>query len=186
ARPDQARAYQIPAGPLATVLPVFIGQSGIVLAGSADLVRDRVSAGLAGRYTPQQGLDALLSGTGLHATRNAQGAFVLEAAPQSEMPVAELAAVEVKGVSQTAAGPLDGYLATRSLSGSKTDMPIVKIPQTINVITADQMRDQGAQSVSQALRYTPGVLAETFGASSQFDVYTQVRGFRPAFFLDGT
>src|SRR5690606_6764302 len=68
----------------------------------------------------------------------------------------------------------------------KTDMPIVKIPQTINVITADQMRDQGAQSVSQALRYTPGVLAETFGASSQFDVYTQVRGFRPAFFLDGT
>lgn len=182
----EARDYQIASGPLSTVLPVFVAQSGIVLAGSGDLARSRTSPGLKGRYTPAQGLAALLSGTGLRAARNAQGAFVLEVDLQGTLPVAVLPAVEVSGLAQTATGPVEGYLATRSLSGTKTDMPIVRIPQTINVITADQMRDQGAQSVSQALRYTPGVLAETYGASSQFDIYTQVRGFRPAFFLDGT
>ncbi|WP_454674033.1 TonB-dependent siderophore receptor [Achromobacter pestifer] len=183
---EQARHYQIASGPLTTTLPIFIAQSGIVLAGSGDLARNRVSPALNGRYTPTTGLAALLGGTGLRAVRNAQGAFVLEAEPQNTPGVAVLPAVLVSGQAQTATGPVEGYLATQSRSGSKTDMPILKIPQTINVITADQMRDQGAQSVSQALRYTPGVLAETYGASSQFDLYTQVRGFRPAFFLDGT
>jgi len=183
---NQPREYQIAAGPLGTVLPVFIAQSGVVLAGAGDLVRSRVSPGLNGRYTPVQGLAALLSGTGLRAVRNEQGAFVLEVEPQGAAPVTMMPTVEVSGSLPTATGPVDGYLATISRSGSKTDMPIVRVPQTINVITADQMRDQGAQSVSQALRYTPGVMAETYGASSQFDIYTQVRGFRPAFFLDGT
>jgi len=182
---SQPREYHIAAGPLSTVLPVFIAQSGVVLAGAGDLVRSRVSPGLNGRYTPAQGLAALLSGTGLRAVRNQQGAFVLEPEPQSAAPTAVLPTVEVSGWQPTATGPLDGYLATVTRTGTKTDMPIVRIPQTVNVITADQMRDQGAQSVSQALRYTPGVLAETYGASSQFDIYTQVRGFRPAFFLDG-
>lgn len=182
-----AKAYRIASGPLTVVLPTFIAQSGIVLAGSADLARNRTSPGLNGSYTTADGLAALLSGTGLRATRNAQGAYVLEAepAPPPAAGTAVLPTVQVTGQAQTAKGPLDGYLATRSF-GTKTDLPLVKIPQSINVITADQMRDQGAQSVSQALRYTPGVLSETFGASSQFDLYTQVRGFRPAFFLDGT
>ena len=38
--------------------------------------------------------------------------------------------------------------------------------------------DQRAESVSQALRYTPGVLAETYGGASQFNSYTQIRGFQ--------
>ncbi len=47
-------------------------------------------------------------------------------------------------------------------TGTKSDTPIVQVPQTINVVTADQIRDQGAQSVSQALGYTPGVSVEQF------------------------
>jgi iron complex outermembrane receptor protein len=48
------------------------------------------------------------------------------------------------------------------------------------------MKAQGAQNLGQALRYTPGVLSETFGAVSQFDIYNQVRGFRPNLYQDGT
>lgn len=83
-------------------------------------------------------------------------------------------------------GHVDGYVATRSGSGSKTNTPLRELPQTVNVITADQIRDQGAQSVSQALRYTPGVLAESYGGASQFDAYTQIRGFQADTYLDGT
>lgn len=78
-----------------------------------------------------------------------------------------------------------GYVPSHSASGTKTDTPVLEIPQTINVVTSDQFRAQGAQTVSQALRYTPGVSAETYGASSPFDIYTQIRGFRGDYYLDG-
>lgn len=87
---------------------------------------------------------------------------------------------------ERADGRVDGYVAKLTGTGSKTSTAIRELPQTVNVITADQIRDQGAQTVSQALRYTSGVLAETYGAVSQFDSWTQVRGFQADFFLDGT
>ncbi len=53
------------------------------------------------------------------------------------------------------------------------------------MVPAEQVRDQGSQSVSQALRCTPGVVTEPYGASSPLDVYTQIRGFLASEYLDG-
>lgn len=86
---------------------------------------------------------------------------------------------------ERADGPVDGYVATRSATGSKSDASIIEIPQTINAVTADQIRAQGAQSISEALRYTPGVRTEGYGAGGLYDVFTQVRGFRADLYLDG-
>ncbi|GGC70153.1 TonB-dependent siderophore receptor [Chelatococcus reniformis] len=97
----------------------------------------------------------------------------------------QLETIEIQGPGETGIGPVQGYVAKRTTTGSKTDTPTLEIPQTINIITADQIRDQGAQSVSQALRYTPGVTGEQYGAASKFDSYTTVRGFKADFFLDG-
>lgn len=87
---------------------------------------------------------------------------------------------------ESAFGPANGYVAERSATGTKTDAPILEVPQTINVVTAEQMNDQAVQSVSEALRYTPGVSVENFGALSPTDSYTRVRGFRTDLYLDGT
>jgi len=87
---------------------------------------------------------------------------------------------------EKADGPVKGYTATRSATGIKSDVPIREIPQSVNVVTSDQMNDQGAQSMGEALRYTPGVSVENFGALSQTDAYTRVRGFRTDLYLDGT
>ena len=93
--------------------------------------------------------------------------------------------VEGRGVGGDATGPVGGYAAKRTATGSKTDTPLIEIPQTVNVIPAEQITAQGATSVSQALRYTAGVAGEQYGASSKFDSYTQIRGFKADFFLDG-
>ncbi len=61
-------------------------------------------------------------------------------------------------------GPINGYVANRSMTGTKTNTPIMETPQSISVIGADQLRDQKPASVAEALRYTPGVGAQTFGA----------------------
>ncbi|GHD54264.1 ferrisiderophore receptor [Marinobacter persicus] len=80
--------------------------------------------------------------------------------------------------------PVEGYVANSSASGTKTNTPIDEIPQSISVVTRDQMRDQGANSIQEALRYTTGVGAEQYGFDSRGD-WQSVRGGTPVIFLDG-
>ncbi|HRO48535.1 MAG TPA: TonB-dependent siderophore receptor [Hyphomicrobium sp.] len=92
-------------------------------------------------------------------------------AQQAPMPQASSPASDYEG----ATGPVDGYVATDSASATKTGTPLIETPQTVNVITSDQMRDQGVTSVSQALRYVPGVVAE-YRPSTRYDSMF-IRGF---------
>jgi len=85
---------------------------------------------------------------------------------------------------ETATSPVQDYVATRSGTGTKTDTPLRETPQSISVVGAEQMRDQGVQSLQEAVRYTPGVLADGFGFDSRGD-YIIVRGIPAAYFLDG-
>jgi iron complex outermembrane receptor protein len=78
---------------------------------------------------------------------------------------------------ETATGPVQGYVATRSASGTKTDTPLIETPQAISVITADQIEAQGARTLAETLRYTPGVSAEIWGPDNRC-YGTQIRGFK--------
>ncbi|MEN5083680.1 TonB-dependent siderophore receptor [Bosea sp. TWI1241] len=82
--------------------------------------------------------------------------------------------IEVQG--ERASGPVQGYVARRSDTATKTDTPIMETPQSITVVTRDQIDDQAAQSVGQALRYTAGVLAETRLSAGRYDSVF-IRGF---------
>ncbi len=81
-------------------------------------------------------------------------------------------------------GPVRGYVATQSMTGTKTDTPILETPQSISVVTKDQIVAQGAETISQALLYTPGITSYLFGVNSLFDTI-KVRGFEVPLFLDG-
>lgn len=78
---------------------------------------------------------------------------------------------------ETATGPVQGYVATRSATGTKTDTPLIETPQSISVVTADQMQAQGVRSLAESLRYTPGVSAEIWGPDNRC-YGTQIRGFK--------
>ncbi|MEH2622661.1 iron complex outermembrane receptor protein [Bradyrhizobium sp. AZCC 1719] len=85
---------------------------------------------------------------------------------------------------ERANGPVVGYLASQSATGTKTDTPILTTPQSISVVTKDQIQDQGAQNITEALRYTPGVTVQSFGANAFFDSF-KLRGFDAPRYLDG-
>lgn len=181
--------FNIPAQPLSQALVQFSTASGVQVFVNAGVVRGINSPGASGALTPAVALNRLLAGTGLTYRFTNASTVAIErpgtTAAAGTLPAGAipLDTIDVQG--ETAWGPVQGYVATRSATGSKTDAPIIEIPQTINVVTADQMKAQGAQSVSEALRYTPGVRSEGYGAASPFDVYTQVRGFRTDLYLDG-
>ncbi|XIA66684.1 TonB-dependent siderophore receptor [Bradyrhizobium sp. TZ2] len=87
-------------------------------------------------------------------------------------------------VGERATGPVVGYLANQSATGTKTDTPILTTPQSISVVTKDQIADQGAQNLVEALRYTPGVTLDLYGATTIFDAI-KLRGFDAPRYLDG-
>ena len=86
---------------------------------------------------------------------------------------------------ETATGPVRGYLANQSGTGTKTDTPLRETPQSITVVTADRITDQGALTVQESLRYVPGVFADAYGLDSRGD-YPRIRGQDPNIYLDGT
>ena len=94
------------------------------------------------------------------------------------------AAANTQPAAETGIGPVRGYVAKRSVTATKTDTPILETPQSISVVTQDQIAAQEAQTLPQALRYVPGVITEPYGASSlSSDI--KVRGFLAPRYLDG-
>ncbi|MCJ2022861.1 TonB-dependent siderophore receptor [Methylobacterium sp. J-067] len=73
-------------------------------------------------------------------------------------------------------GPVPGYVASRSTTATKTNTPLIETPQSITVIGQQQLRDQNAQTLTQATQYVAGAYAGTFGADTRID-YLTLRGF---------
>lgn len=80
--------------------------------------------------------------------------------------------------------PVDGYIATRSISATKTDTPLSETPQSITVVTSEEIRDQGATGLQDALNYAAGVRSDAYGLDSRSDNF-RIRGSEPSVFLDG-
>ncbi len=85
---------------------------------------------------------------------------------------------------ETATSPVRDYVATQSGTGTKTDTPIREIPQSISVVGTEQMRDLGAQSLQETVRYMPGLVPDGFGFDSRGD-YILLRGIPASYYLDG-
>ncbi|WP_245155642.1 TonB-dependent siderophore receptor [Paracoccus ravus] len=75
-----------------------------------------------------------------------------------------------------ATAPTQGYVVPTTQIATKTETPVLEIQQSVSVVTTQQMRDQGAASVGQALRYSAGAVAEPYGATPGFDE-PNIRGF---------
>ncbi|MGR3198810.1 MAG: TonB-dependent receptor plug domain-containing protein [Paracoccus sp. (in: a-proteobacteria)] len=73
----------------------------------------------------------------------------------------------------------DGYVATYGQNASKSYTPLAETQQSISVVTSQQIEDQDARNLRQALGYTAGVLGEQFGTDPQFNGPT-IRGFSGA------
>lgn len=67
------------------------------------------------------------------------------------------AAPKAFAVSQDARTGTVGVYANSTSSATKTNTPLVNIPQSVAVVTKDFIRDQSVQSLTDVTRYVPGV-----------------------------
>src|SRR5438132_9643287 len=69
-----------------------------------------------------------------------------------------------------------GFFAGSSTSATKTDAPLIEIPQSVSVVTQDQLTSRNVQTVNEAIRYTGGVDVDTYGTETRYD-WINIRGF---------
>lgn len=192
---ETAVRISVPAGSLEKGLLSFGRQSGLQLLYSTKAAVGKKTLGLKGEMPVSAAIDKLLDGTGLQAKFTSENTVrifdptLMDAngqAIQLDTIAVEGEAIRDEGRSRSnVTGPVRGLVATQTATGTKTATPIVEVPQSISVVPATQITAQGAQSVSQALRYTPGVFAEPNGAADVGSTFIRLRGFNSDLYLDG-
>ena len=83
------------------------------------------------------------------------------AAPASQpppTPVAAPATGDATGIPPANASGDIGYRATQTGTATKTDTPLRNVPQSVSVITKQQIEDQKILSIQDAVKYVPGII----------------------------
>ncbi|KIO49788.1 TonB-dependent siderophore receptor [Nitrosospira sp. NpAV] len=103
---------------------------------------------------------------------------VLDAPENTSKPANAAGAPVLPTVTVKDTGQTPGYVTTRMQSATKTDTPIIEIPQSVSVINRNEMDIRAVNlNITEALRYVPGVVPDQFGFSGQGFEYVSMRGF---------
>ena len=124
-----------------------------------------------GRHGQAYGRNGLACGVAIAALLSAGGAMAQAAGGTEVRP-----ALSIEDQAASATGPIDGFVPSRSLTGSKTDAAITGIPQSVSVIGRRQLDDLPGNKVDEVQGYTAGVRAGQFGTDSDTD-WVMIRGF---------
>lgn len=185
------RSYAIEAGPLDKTLTRFGREAGILIAVDPALTQGLQSGGLQGSYSVDAGLSALLAGHRLEAVHGASGGYRLRRTEATSGAVDASAGagsgeggVMLAPVTVSAAGLRDGvtegtgsYTSDYSSTATRLGLSPRETPQSISIITSQQMQDQGLTQLADVVAQTPGLTINQSGnlGSDSSAIYS--RGF---------
>ncbi len=148
--------YNIQAGSLAEVLSRYARESGVSISFETRQLASQNSNGLTGDYGVDEGFAALLRGHGLQAVPSSDG-YVLMVVPQAQGAV-ELDATRVNantvGVSSE---ETRAYTVGSTSTATRLPMSLRETPQSVSVVTRQQMDDQGMKNLDDVLQDAPGI-----------------------------
>ena len=174
------QTLSIPAQALSQTLTALSQQFNVSIGADAAQLKSRRAPALQGAMTLEQALAQALAGSGLRTLRSSTSGYTVVPAPapvsQSGTKALPEVTVQAQNFAEQANGPVGSIVAKRTATGTKTDTALIETPQSISVISAEAIADLGAQSVSQALRYSAGVVADNSGFETRFD-WMNLRGF---------
>ncbi len=176
---DPAQSYQIAPGPLGRALAEVAATAGIALSFDPALTQGRQSPALSGSHTPREALQRLLAGSGLGLVQRADGSYTLQRLPQPQgKEGATLAEVRVEAQAEhsgTTEGTGSYTQAERSTTATGLGLTLRETPQSVSVVTQQQMRDANMQSLDDVTEALPGVTYSKLGTERS---YFYSRGFQ--------
>lgn len=189
AQAERRISLNIPAQSLNGAVLAFADKAGIQVFYDAARVRGLRSNGATGEFTVPDALARILAGTGVTYRFTGASSVALETTAQSggDPDVTQLDTVVVEGQGgESAYGPVEGYVATRSSTGTKTDTPILVTPQSISVVGAEEMEARNVETVEDAIKYMPGIYLPYGATGDSRGNWINIRGFQTTeLFLNG-
>lgn len=140
----QAHAYAISPGSLRNALDSFAAQSDVQLVYPPELVADRQTRGVSGRFTPVDALRQLLVDTGLTWKTINDTTFVLTASALSHRPAAQAPTANTALPPQT--------LSAVNVSGSLIGNASIQTATPTYTVTATDIKERGFNSVAEVLQ----------------------------------
>lgn len=158
--------FNIPAGPLEGVLNRLGRDAGVLITFESKVTEGLTSSGVSGSHATDEAIAMALQGTGLTAIRAAGGGYALRTLQKPSIG-AEGAALPAVTVTASVArdARTDGtgaYTGGTSSGSTGLDLSLRDTPQTVTVVTRQQMDDQGSVSVSDVMRQTAGITAQNY------------------------
>ncbi|QPK65543.1 TonB-dependent receptor [Methylomonas sp. LL1] len=193
--------YDIPAQSLNNALLQFAADAHLELVFSADLVRGFEAGHLIGAMTPEQALQSLLKDSGLgyrfldqRTVMLLQGEQVRQGMPEHYPAVLEAMTVVGRAASgervtddnPTDISPLDfsNYRVAAMASATRTDTPLMQIPQSVQAFKRSLIEDQQNVTVSESLYNASSVVPRNIWFTPNVEG-TLIRGFKTEQLLDG-
>lgn len=171
------RRFAVSAGPLPARLVEYGRQAGVQISFTPAVAANLRTPGVLGSMSKEAALSALLAGTGLRYRFQSPGIVIVEHAGGTGGAALPNGAIVLDTIDVLGSQDgTNGFVATRTVAGTKTSTPLVEVPQSISVVTRQQMDARNVQSVAEAVKYTPGVSTEPGGADGRYDQLF-IRGF---------
>lgn len=161
---------EISAQPLGDALNQLARQVHMELIVQPALVAGKTATAVSGRLTPQQAFDQLLRGSGLVAVID--GSIVVIAS--SGVPLSSLPAVEVIGSTDLPSEGSQSYAYRSSRGATGLNLSQRETPQSVSIITRNQIDDFHLNNINDVLDATPSVVAERVESDR---TYYTARGF---------
>lgn len=181
---EQSEQFNIAPGPLSQTLNRFAQQAGVAVIMDQNQIAQQQSKGLQGSFTVSSGFAQLLDGSGFQA-RETNSGYVIEPATTTEQQ-SESVTLSTVQVSATGMGNLTegsrSYTTGSVNSVNRLNMSLRETPQTITVVTSQQIKDFGYNQMDDVLRSTSGVYVYNRGLnggaylSRGFSLQTQYDG----------
>jgi len=162
----------IAAGPLSEVLARYAAATQVALSFDASALQGLQSPGLRGEFSVPQGFEQLLASSGYEAIPADTGGYRLRKRPQPVRKT-ETTLNAVTVTAQAASGARTentGSYATSEVSTAK-GQALREIPQTVSVITRQQMEDQNMTTLDEVMAFMPGVTTSNLGQGGRGGSY---------------
>ena len=183
---ETARAYQMEPGPLGRALSGVASAASMALSFDPALTQGLNSPALAGSFSPREALQHLLQGSGLQLERRADGSYTLQkmesessgaSAHQKDKALAgTLAEVRVTANTERSAitEGTGSYTTPATAAATGLNLSMRDTPQSVSVLTREQIDDQNLLSLNDAMKSVTGIYAAS-SDSDRTDFYS--RGF---------
>jgi len=179
AQVNQQFEFDLPAGSLSERLLHISRTAGVIITLDATLVDGKSAAAVRGKMSGEQALQAALIGTGLELTKGNVG---YQLRPLQNKGVMQTVRVNADTL-DTATEGTGAYTISAMNTATKLNLSVRQTPQSVTVISRQQIEDQGLDDLNSLAQQIPGVNYNQ-ADSERFSFYA--RGFDiSAFQVDG-